>query len=169
MLSERRWPWLIAAAVTACAPLAPHERVPPPEVAGRSACVRISDVQDFRVVDRRRVLVFAPGRTQAYLLRIAPSVSGAAAGSSVLRLEGRSNRVCGYAGDALYFGSFDERRYSITDVQRLDETAVATLLAEADPETGPLQPAGSEAASIEPLQSDGTGDDNDTTNEEVSP
>ncbi|RMF98018.1 MAG: hypothetical protein D6727_04195 [Gammaproteobacteria bacterium] len=157
---------LLALLLPACGPVPRAAAPAPPEVRGVSSCLRISEARDFRLVDRGRVLVFGAGRDRAYLLRIAPPVM-TAAGSAFLHLEGRGDQLCGFAGDSLYFGGFGERRYAVTDVQRLDAAAVALLTGEGE-SAGPPQPQASDEVTIEPLPESPDGG-RTATGEETAP
>lgn len=94
----------------------------------KQGCFFTRDASDFDVLDNSNLIVYAPTKSRAYHVRIAPP-SNQLRFANGLAFEGRSNRICGYAGDSVSFwGSEAGRRYSITDVWQLDAAAREQLL-----------------------------------------
>jgi hypothetical protein len=94
----------------------------------KQACFYARDASNFDVLDRSNFVVYAPTKSHAFHVRIAPPASELRFANG-LAFEGRSNRICGYAGETVAFGgSGMGRRYSITNVRRLDAAALEYLL-----------------------------------------
>ena len=104
---------------------------------GEAACFRRRAAEDFRVLDDRNLIVFAPGRKEAYHVQTGPPGTGLRLASR-LAFDSRSSMVCGYAGDSLLVeapgGGFD--RMPITGVYWLDEMALSGLEARFSGEHG---------------------------------
>jgi hypothetical protein len=94
----------------------------------KQGCFFTRDASDFDVLDRSNLIVYAPTKSRAYHVRIAPP-SNELRFANGLMFEGRDNRICGYAGESLSFrGGEAGRRYSITNVWQLDASAREQLL-----------------------------------------
>jgi len=135
--------------LVACSAGAPRD-LPDNQMAGAPGCFNIRDVQDFRALDRNRLVVFAPNDSRAYQVRISPP-SSALRGASRIAFESRSGRICGRAGDSLYFDRPGAMRFAVTDVRRLDRNAVGMLGDAGGPDAEGLEPETDTAADIEPL------------------
>ncbi len=113
----------------------------------KQGCFYTRDASSFDVLDRSNFVVYAPTKSRAFHVRIAPPSSELRSANG-LAFEGRSNRICGYAGETVVFGgSGMGRRYSITDVRRLDAAALEHLL--------DTYPSGSSKKAPEPKDSEG--------------
>ena len=97
---------------------------------GTPDCFLRRTLQDFEVLDDRNLIVFAPGKSEAYHVQISPPATELRF-ATLLAFESRSSRVCGYAGDGLMLGDSGPgvRRFSITGVYRLDAMALEGLTA----------------------------------------
>lgn len=130
--------------LAACSGSAPREPGTAVEPDGAPGCFNIRDVQDFRVIDRSRLIVFAPNESRAFQVRIAPPSSDLR-NALFIRFEARGGRVCGRAGESIYFDGPGAVRYAVTDVTRLDGVPAAAGGTER------MEPGNDTAADIEPL------------------
>jgi hypothetical protein len=145
---------VLAAVVAGCAAAPDAERARRPSVKpgefGTPGCFLPRTVLDFTVLDDRNLVVFAPGRGDAYHVQVSPP---SASLRFAQRLAFRSNdsRLCGYAGDSLLVADAPgyDARLSVTGVYRLDERALAGLQArfgKAPPAAAPAPQPGPGAA-----------------------
>lgn len=90
---------------------------------------RIGDVSDFRVLDDRNLVLYAPTRRQPWHLELAQRCLGLRFADTI-RLTGRTGRLGGYAGDAILIdgpgGQPD--RCLVSRATALDEAGLAALL-----------------------------------------
>jgi hypothetical protein len=94
----------------------------------KQGCFYTRDASDFDVLDKSNFIVYAPTKSRAFHVRIAPP-SNELRFANALVFEGRGNRICGYAGESIAFGGGGgPRRYAITDVWQLDAAALEQLL-----------------------------------------
>jgi hypothetical protein len=121
-------------------------------LAARRGCFYTREAQDFQVLDRSTLIVYAPTRRSPYLVRISPPASALRV-SDALLFDSRSNRICGRAGDSLTLASDSRRRYSIVDVRRLEPGQLDRIVGGAAPAGagGTLEPSPDTAADIEAL------------------
>ena len=118
-------------------------------VDGAQACFYTRQASDFRALDRSNLIVYAPNRSWPYRVRISPP-SNDLRSAETLAFSGRSNRICGHAGESVLIGrSGTGRQHSIIDVSRLDEDELQALLEQYDRGNGakivePEIPDGSE-------------------------
>ena len=94
---------------------------------GQSACFLRDQVQDFDPLDRGSLIVYAPSRRNAYLVKISPP-SSALRSAQAIAFESRSSQVCGRAGERVLLGRGALNYQSVIDVRRLAETELAELL-----------------------------------------
>jgi hypothetical protein len=142
--------WLAGCAAPQTDTRAPRPTVKPGEF-GSSACFFARQAQDFRVLDDRNVIVFAPTKSQAYHVQISPSAT-ALRFANRMAFVSRNTQICGYAGDDLLLAEGPgERRYSVTGVYRLDEASLEALRARFGqaPPPAAAEPEPSEGAEIE--------------------
>jgi hypothetical protein len=149
---------LVAAIAVGCTSSGEQQRPPRPSVRGGEfgtpGCFLRRLVQDFEVLDDRNLIVFAPGRSDAYHVQVSPP-DGQLRFAQLLAFESRDSRICGYAGDSLTMadGTAGPRRLSVTGSYRLDPAALQGLEARfgmaAAPARGPAQPQPGEGAAIE--------------------
>lgn len=97
---------------------------------GTPDCFLRRAASDFQVLDDRNVIVFAPGRADAYHVQVSLPLTDLRF-ADTLAFESRSSRICGYAGDELVVASTGSslRRASVTGVYRLEPAALDGLLA----------------------------------------
>lgn len=89
-------------------------------------CFTVSRARDFRYLDSRNLVVFAP-RRQAYHLELSGACMSLR-GQTSIGLRSRSDRMCGFAGDAVVTDDQPAQRCPVLSVQRLDEDALQALL-----------------------------------------
>lgn len=146
----------LALLLAACSSGAPRTD-PAIEMTGTPGCFNIRDAQNFRVIDRGRLVVFAPNDSRAFQVRISPP-SSSLRGATGIAFDSRSGRICGRAGESIYFNAPGSMRYAVTDVRRLDKSSAAMISKGGDgPKGEELEPETDTAAEIEPLA--GAGDD----------
>lgn len=93
----------------------------------RHGCFYSREASNFDALDNRNLIVYAPTKSRAYHVQIAPP-SNELRFVEGIAFDGRDGRVCGYAGETVSFGGRGAgRRYSITNVWRLDEAQLAQL------------------------------------------
>lgn len=119
----------IAAAVLLAGSIAADESLD--QVQGgttKQGCFYTRDASNFDVLDKSNFIVYAPTKSRAFHVRIAPP-SNELKFANGLAFEGRGNRICGYAGESVAFGAGGgPRRYSIANVWQLDQAALEQLL-----------------------------------------
>jgi len=114
--------------------------VPAPSVTGTSACFYPRDVQDFRVLDRSNVVVYAPNESHAYHVRISPPSPDLRFADNLAFLPA-TGRIGGYAGDRLVVGApMSAARLSVIDVARLTPGSLEALRSGGEEGAGPVEP-----------------------------
>ena len=101
---------------------------------GESATVgasgpRIGDVSDFRVLDDRNLVLYAPTRRHPWHLELAQRCLGLRFADTI-RLTGRTGRLAGYAGDAIVIDGPGSRpdRCLVSRATALDEAGLEALI-----------------------------------------
>lgn len=93
-----------------------------------SGCFYARDVGSWRVLDRSSLIVYAPSKSHAFRVQVAPGASDL---KWVDRLAfiSRSSQICGHAGERIVIptGSF-KKSYSVIDVRQLDRVSLEGLL-----------------------------------------
>lgn len=98
---------------------------PPPELdAGNlpairskgNDCFQRGNVRDFKSLDRKRLVVFAPSRKHPYLVEVSPTCIGLKF-SETIAFQSRDSRICPFGGDDLLV---ERSRCSIVSISRLD-------------------------------------------------
>lgn len=112
---------------------AARESTPRPSVApgefGEADCFVARSVSNFTTLDDRNLIVFAPGKSNAYHVQVNPPSPQLRYAES-LGFESRHSRVCGYAGDELIIAAGGgPSRMAVTGVFRLDAMALEGLQA----------------------------------------
>ena len=134
------------------------ERPPRPSVRagefGKPACFLRHTVHDFEVLNDRNLIIFAPGRSNAYHVQVSPPDDGLRF-AEALAFQSSSSQICGYAGDSLITGGAGggPGRLTITGVWRLDTAALEGLEGRFGKQTAPgsTAPTPGKGAEIEPL------------------
>jgi hypothetical protein len=104
--------------------------VPAPSLTGTPGCFYAREVQDFAVLDRSNLVVYAPNDANAYHLRISPPSTALRFADSIAFLPS-GGRICGYAGDRLLVGQpASAERLAIIDVARLSRGGLEMLRGE---------------------------------------
>lgn len=135
----------VLALLAACAAAPPGEAPRRPTVRagefGTPDCFLRRLASDFRVLDDRNLVVFAPGRADAYHVQVSLPLQGLRFADAVA-FESRNTRICGYAGDELVVsrGGGPEQA-SVIGVYRLDRRALEGLLARFGAGPLPAKPA----------------------------
>lgn len=90
---------------------------------------RIGDVSDFRVLDERNLVLYAPSRRHPWHLELAQRCLGLRFADTI-RLTGRTGRLGGYAGDAILIDGPGGRpdRCLVSRATALDEAGLEVLL-----------------------------------------
>ena len=93
-----------------------------------SDCFYARDVGGWTVLDRSSLIVYAPSKSHAFRVQMAPGASDLKWADSLAFIS-RSNRICGHVGDRIVMptGSI-KRSYSVIDVRRLDPASLEGLL-----------------------------------------
>jgi len=105
----------------------------------KPGCFYAREVNNWEALNREYLLVYAPNKSRAYLMRFAPP-SPEVRNAVTIGFGGRS-RICGKTGERLVVGrgGGPGREYTINNVWRLDSDAVDTLTD--SPEDKAVQPA----------------------------
>ncbi len=91
-------------------------------------CFTVSLARDFRYLDDQNLIVYVSGR-EGYHVELARTCFGLRH-QHRLALRSRSDRLCGFAGDAVIVdGAFPES-CSVLSVRRLDEAGLDALIAQ---------------------------------------
>jgi len=80
-----------------------REVIPPPSVTGVAGCFLVVQAQDFRVLDRSNLIVYAPDERHAYHVQIGPPSQDLRNAES-LTFMASTGRICGFAGERLVIG-----------------------------------------------------------------
>lgn len=115
------------------------------EPLGTQACFYQRNVTGFRYLDRSNLIVYAPGRSNAYRVTISPP-SFELRSADAIAFASRGGRICGYAGESLLIDRGTDRRYAVIDVRQIDAAALDALLG---PDEEKLSPEPAEGAEIE--------------------
>ena len=117
--------WLLVAGCAGTQSQARKPPIPPPSVTGKPDCVDVRSVQNFLVLDRSNLIVYAPNEANAYHVRISPPSSDLPWADDLVLIPSGS-QLCGYAGDRLLV---DGERYAVIDVARLSPEGLQSLRA----------------------------------------
>lgn len=129
-------PWLLGAlavatlATAACSSVSLAARKPRPTVQpgefGAPACFDSGLVREYRVLDSKNLVVFAPS-WGAYHLHLIGSLEDLTS-LNPIAFAAHGTRVCGHAGDQLLVGEDSHTgRYFISDVYVLDQPSLDAL------------------------------------------
>jgi hypothetical protein len=114
--------------------------VPLPSVTGMPGCFYAREVQDFTVLDRNNLIIYAPNEANAYHLRLSPRSSELRFADSIAFLPA-GDRICGHAGDRLIVGPLAAaEELAIMDVARLSPGSLRALRGGTDGGAGPAAP-----------------------------
>ena len=136
---------LLVALVSGCAATtAPGQQASKTADGRATECFRISNVDNWRVIDRQQLIVYGPGRNDAWLLKLFASCEGLNF-TEVLAFRARgSNLICGDPGDEILFR---EQRCSISSVRAITPAEAEMLRnPELRDDIGKLPPSGKQQA-----------------------
>ncbi len=136
MTSRHVAPTLATAVALLAGCASPGDREPARDRGISTDWVRIDQVSDFRALDNRNLVLYAPSRRQAYHVELVPACHGLRFADRIA-LRGRQGRIGGFAGDAVLIerGGSPER-CPISSVRRLDEAGLEELLIRHDQRDG---------------------------------
>jgi len=144
----------VLAALAGCSGTAEREPSSMRTTSISTDCFNVSLARDFRYLDDHNLIVYAPGR-QGYHVELARSCFGLRH-QTRLALRSRTDRFCGFAGDAVIVdGGFPES-CSVLSVRRLDDAALDALIAQF--ETGRAPDDGFEVEVVEAPDDDAAED-----------
>lgn len=100
---------------------------------GRDACVFSRTINDWHVIDKRTLAVWAPSRKTPYIVTLSRPAVGLKFEHS-LGFEDRNNdgQFCEYGGDSIIIGGTVPDRITIASIRRVEAEEVKRLIAEAD-------------------------------------
>lgn len=126
--------------------------IPAPSVTGTAACFYPRQVQDFQVLNRSNVIVYAPNDRNAYHVQVSPPSLDLFHADGLAFLPS-NDRICGYAGDRLIIaGSGAGRRVAIIAVSRLSPEGLEALRGGNSGATAPaVEPQPGPGAEIEDI------------------
>jgi hypothetical protein len=103
--------------------------IPAPSVTGVAACFYPRQAQDFRVLDRSNLIVYAPNDRNAYHVQVSPPSHDLRYADSLAFIPS-NDRICGYAGERLIIGgSTAGQPAAIIAVSRLSPESLESLRA----------------------------------------
>ena len=118
---------LAGCAATGGQPAVKKAPIPPPSATGTAACFDARLVQNFRVLDRSNLIVYAPNDASAYHVLVSPPSTELRFAESLAFLPA-DGRMCGYAGERLIVGGVPgTERLAILDISRLTPASLAAL------------------------------------------
>jgi hypothetical protein len=124
---------LIASVVVGCAGTNSGSRqgrpakasIPAPSLTGEPGCFYARQVQNFRVLDRSNLIVYAPNDRNAYHVQISPPSVDLVSTEGLAFL---NDRICGYAGDRMAIsGAISTRPLAVIAVSRLSPESLQSL------------------------------------------
>jgi hypothetical protein len=117
---------------------------------GESACFYAEQVQNFRVLDRSNLIVYAPNESNAYRVTISPPSTDLRFTDTVA-FRPAAGRICGYAGQRLVVGAaLSPDVVAIINVARLSRASLDALRGESGGDARPaVQPQPGPGADVE--------------------
>ena len=121
----------LALALTLLATLATAQATtstPPPKKDG-NACVFINSVGQYRALDLNNVVIWAPGRRDAYLVELSMPLFSLESSFQLAMIDNdRDGRLCGFSMDRIGVRDFGHpETASIRSMTRLDDAGLAQL------------------------------------------
>ena len=129
-----------ALSLSACATHPAGEGVPAmsPPSTSKEDCIYSTLVSDWSALDSQRLIIYAPGRNDPYLVKLSFPSNDLSFRFALGVLDADHNgRICGYGFDAIVIPGGIPPRISITSVQKLTKDEAAKLVAEARPKKKP--------------------------------
>jgi hypothetical protein len=127
---------LVAAALGACAnqPAAPGTPLKSTPSTTPEDCLFSLTVGNWTALDPERLILYAPGSRQAYLVKLSIPSSDLVFSTSIGVQDGDGNgRICGWGFDAILIVGGTPDRIPIASVQKLTTDEAAKLIAAAHP------------------------------------
>jgi hypothetical protein len=96
----------------------------------KEECLFASVVDDWSPIDDERLLIYGPGRRQAFLATLAMPTSDLRFGFTIAIIDGDNNgRICGHGSDAIVIGgSAIPGRNTIISLQRIENTEADAMV-----------------------------------------
>lgn len=125
--------------------------IPPPAETGTAGCFHAWQAQDFRVLDRSNLIVYAPNDRNAYHVQVSPPSMDLRNAES-LAFVPPNDRICGYAGQRLIVGgAMAGQPLAVIAVSRLSPEGLASLRSGSSGAAPPAaEPQPGPGAEIEP-------------------
>jgi hypothetical protein len=100
-----------------------------PDSSDGNACVFFRTVDDYRALDKNKLIIWAPGRRSAYLVEIGMPLFDLTWSNRLAFVDtNRDGRLCGFGMDRIVTGDTSFPQWStITSMKPLDEPALAQL------------------------------------------
>jgi len=93
-----------------------------------NACVFTRSITDFRALDRNKLVVWSPGRRNAYLVELSMPVFDLKFANQLAVIDRDDNgQLCGYGMDRIVVNSHPREASTVMGVTRLDDAAIAAL------------------------------------------
>ena len=93
-----------------------------------AGCFFARQANDYDIISRVNLVVYAPNRRNAYLLQISPPAISANTNFGIALTGGTSGRICGRPGERLVFDTPNSSVYTVVDVRRLTEEQLEFLV-----------------------------------------
>jgi hypothetical protein len=100
-----------------------------PAAASSNECVFVRSIQDFKPLDRNHLVIWSPGRRNAYLVKLAGSTSDLRFAHSLAVIDrNRDGRLCGYGMDRIVVADLSfPHSATVLGMTRLNEERIAAL------------------------------------------
>lgn len=94
-----------------------------------NACVFINTVGNYQSLDKDKLVIWAPGRRDAYLVELSMPLFGMKGSWQMAMIDhDRDGRLCGFSSDRIGIRDFGyPESASIKSMTRLDDAAIAAL------------------------------------------
>jgi hypothetical protein len=124
----KRLALIVALAMAAVA--APQAASPPSANKHGNACVFISSVGQYRLLDRDKIVIWAPGRRDTYLVELSMPLFGLEGSWQMAMIDNdRDGRLCGFSMD----------RIGVRDFGRPESSSIRSMSRLTDEELGALE------------------------------
>ncbi len=130
---------VVLAAIAASSCTGPQERAEEPGITVTTTiatdCFRTSLARDFRYLDDRNLIVFAPRGVPYHVQLMGPCFG--LRRQIAIGISSRSDRICGFAGDAILVDGPMIERCPVLGVTRLDDEGLRALIEQFEPDGAP--------------------------------
>jgi hypothetical protein len=93
-----------------------------------NACVFARSISDFEPLDRNKLVIWSPGRRNAYLVELTMPFTDLRFANELAVIDrDRNGQLCGYGMDRIVVGSHPREVSTVMSVTRLDDAAIAAL------------------------------------------